>query len=457
MPQVADREAGRGAPAPSDAAVPEALDLLTQAARLLFINGQTTERTRKTVERLAAVLGLRAALFLQWDDLRVEVSSADEVLSRTTDASPLAVDMGKVAAATQLIAAADATHATAAGLRSRLLAIETAPPTSVLRFSAMAAAGAAALGVIFGADDPASLLLIAASAGGGGVLRRWVARFAANPFMQPACAALLAGLIGALASHLRLGAAPRLVMVCPCMVLVPGPHLLNGSLDLARARIDLGWARLLYASVIVLTICTGLLVGLGLGGAALPASGGSSTAPFGYDVLAAGVAVAAYGTFFSMPWRLLPVPMGIGMAAHALRWLVIGPGGASLEAGALVASLFAGTITTLLADRLRLPFAALGFASVVSLIPGVFMFQMAGDLTEAVGLGERASAGLWSRIAANGASAFMITLAIAMGLLLPRILLDRPVQAATRAPQRSSPSARPHPPLAHPDRRRLER
>jgi hypothetical protein len=39
------------------------------------------------------------------------------------------------------------------------------------------------------------------------------------------------------------------------MVLVPGPHILNGAIDLARTRIALGIARLTYASVIVLLIC----------------------------------------------------------------------------------------------------------------------------------------------------------------------------------------------------------
>jgi uncharacterized membrane protein YjjP (DUF1212 family) len=439
MQRIADRTDDRGAPATGDGEVPEALDLLLQVASLLFANGQTSERTTRTVEHLAESLGLRAQVFLNWGEVRIDVAGCGPAASGAAAVSPLAVEMGKVAAETRVIAATAAAGATTAAVRTQLAAIEGAPPASTLRFGAMAAAGAAALGVIFGVADLASLLLIAASAGAGGVLRRGLGRISANPFVQPACAALLAGLVGAVALRLHLGAAPRLVMVCPCMVLVPGPHLLNGALDLARARIALGWARLLFAGVIVLAICVGLLAGLGLGGAALPASGANATAPLGYDVAAAGVAVAAYGTFFSMPWRLLPIPMAVGMAAHALRWLAIGPGGASLETGALVAGLLAGAITTPLADRLHLPFAALGFASVVSLIPGVFVFQMAGGLTQAVSLGGGARPALWSDIADNGATAFMITLSIAIGLILPKLILDRdepPMAPAGRNRQR---------------------
>jgi len=66
--------------------------------------------------------------------------------------------------------------------------------------------------------------------------------------------------------------ATALVAFCPCMVLVPGPHLLNGAIDLVRTRIALAIARLTYAGIIVLMICFGLLLGFTVGGAALPAA-----------------------------------------------------------------------------------------------------------------------------------------------------------------------------------------
>jgi uncharacterized membrane protein YjjB (DUF3815 family) len=208
------------------------------------------------------------------------------------------------------------------------------------------------------------------------------------------------------------------------MVLVPGPHLLNGALDLARARIGLGASRIGFASLVVIMISTGLLAGLSLGGVILPVSGPSDPVPLGYDVIAAGVAVAAYGTFFSMPWPMLPIPILIGMLAHASRWLLIAICDASIETGALVACLLVGIVITPIADRLRLPFAGLAFASVVSLIPGVFLFRMAAGLVELIAAGGKAPPDLLPGVITDGATAAMIMLAMAFGLILPKMLIE---------------------------------
>ena len=146
--------------------------------------------------------------------------------------------------------------------------------------------------------------------------------------------------------------------------------------------------------------------------------------PLGYDVIAAGVAVAAYGTFFAMPWRMLPVPIAIGMLAHASRWAVISLAGASVQTGALAACLVVGIIVTPIADRLRLPFAAFAFASVVSLIPGVFLFRMTGGLVDLVMLGAKASVDLLLNTIADGATAMLIILAMAFGLILPKMCIE---------------------------------
>jgi uncharacterized membrane protein YjjP (DUF1212 family) len=402
----------------------EALELISSSARLLFGNGQTTERMMAATEQLGEALGFRASVFPRWGELVVRIEDDSGSRYDVVAAEPAGMDMRKVTATMTAIDRFREGRMDVAAMRSALDTITRLPPVSTARFALFAAAGAAALGVIFGAAHLYSLVLIAFSAGAGACLRRWLAGLSRNLFVQPLCAALFAGIIGAIAVRLQLASVLLLVAVCPCMVLVPGPHVLNGMIDLTRARITLGAARILYAGLIIVMICAGLLLGLALGGVSLPASGPSHSVPLGYDVLAAGVAVAAYGTFFSMPWRMLPIPIVIGMLAHASRWEAISVAGASAETGALIACLVVGVIITPIADRLQLPFAGVAFASVVSLIPGVFLFRMAGGMVEFATLGTQASQQLLFQVFADVTTAVLIILAMSFGLIIPKMCIQ---------------------------------
>jgi len=399
------------------------LETVALAASVLFECGQTTQRIVVAAERLGRALGMRVTLHLHWDQITVKIDGTPS--SETVHAMPLGVDMGKVLATMTIVdQVCDGTLPSKAA-RGALASVPRLPPASTLRFALFAAVGGASLGVIFGALDAASLLLITFSAGIGALLRRRLAMLAANPFIQPLCAAAIAGVVGAVAARFQLSSAPSLIALCPGMVLVPGPHILNGAIDLARTRIALGIARLAYAGLIVLMICVGLLSGLAAGGAPLPAAVSSAAVPLGADVIAAGCAVAAFGTFFSMPWRLLPFPIAVGMLAHAVRWALISLAGAHVAAGTLVACILVGLIVTPIADRMHLPFAAFGFSSTVSMMPGFFLFRTAGALLALTSIGERAPVELIASIVANGTTAFLIILAMTFGLILPRMLFER--------------------------------
>ncbi|MFW1447855.1 hypothetical protein ACEWAJ_24580, partial [Vibrio parahaemolyticus] len=81
-------------------------------------------------------------------------------------------------------------------------------------FTFAAAAGAAALAVIFGVAHLAAVFLIVLSAAAGALVRRTVALLSTNLFIQPFCAALLAGIVGGLAVRYDLSSSLRLVAVC---------------------------------------------------------------------------------------------------------------------------------------------------------------------------------------------------------------------------------------------------
>ena len=150
------------------------------------------------------------------------------------------------------------------------------------------------------------------------------------------------------------------------MILIPGPHILNGALDLAALRIPLGSSRLGFATLTVFSICAGLVIGLALGRSDLPAFEPARQVPLWLDTIAAGVAAASYGIFFSMPVRVLVWPVLAGMVAYAARWEAMSVLGMNAILGTGIACLIVGMSLVPIAQRLRLPFAAM-----VSLIPGV--------------------------------------------------------------------------------------
>jgi len=417
---------GRALPATSQ----KRSDLVLAFARVLHVNGESTDDTVAAGERLAGHLDLRARIIPRWGALQIQ--SAEEGSLSVGAADPTGIEMDRVTSALRAIDQVAADRLAPPAALEAIRAISHAPPAPTWLFTLAAAAGAAALSVIFGVQHPVAVALIAASAAIGAVLRRAVSRYSTNPFLQPLSAALLAGMIGALAVRYQLSSSLRLVAVCPCMILVPGPHVLNGMMDLAAVRVHLGASRLIYAGLVILMISAGLLIGLRVLGVSLPVDAPGRPVPLWLDVVAAGVAVAAYSIFFSTPLRMLAWPIAVGMLAHALRWWTLAVTGAEAATGAFVACLLVGLVLAPVARRRHMPFAAIGFASVVSMIPGVFLFRMASGVLQLAN-GSDTTLDLLGATIADGVTALSVILAMSFGLIIPKIAVDRFGDRATRA------------------------
>lgn len=390
------------------------------AAAMLYANGQSTDMTQTAVARLNRGLDLDAILIPSWSMLTLTAESSREMVL-TQPISPTGINMRRVATLMRVIDRAQDGPLELPALARAITAAEDERPSNTAAFTLACATGAGALAVIFGATHPLTVLVVAVGAAAGGLLRRWLGHAGAGPLVQVFAAAAIAGAIGAAATHLNLGASTALVAVCQAMVLVPGPHILNGALDLLDLRVSLGLARLGYGALLLGAISGGLVLGLSLGGQTLAVSAPAGAAPFCLDVLAAAIAAASYPVYFSMRWRMIGWPIGVGALAHAVHWWVL-HAGASLALAAFLSCLLAGAILVPVSHYMRIPFAGIGFASVVALVPGVYVFR---TLSGFALFGSDPSPALLSAATSDLIVASITVTGMAIGLALPMHLIGR--------------------------------
>ncbi|WP_382304012.1 threonine/serine exporter ThrE family protein [Herbiconiux sp. UC225_62] len=397
--------------------------LVAEAAAVLQSSGESTSVTLAAVERMNRGLGADFEVIPAWTAVTIADRRAQDALpARIVQAPPTGISMRAVA---ELMRTVDRLGERTAGRPDLLDALgraRTVRPANVWIFLLACATGAGSLAIIFGAQDAAAVLLAAGSAALGGAIRRLLGRAHIGPVGQVFAAAFVAGVIGGVAVQADLSSSLRLIAVCPAMILVPGPHILNGALDLLALRIPLGFARLGYAALLLLSIGTGLAIALAIFGTDLPTDPAGRTVPFWFDVLAAAVAAASYPVYFSMPYRLIVWPVVVGALAHGLRWWAMSVWGLNIVAGAFLACLLVGLVLAPVAHKFHIPFAGVGFAAVVSLVPGVFVFRAidaVGSLPFS-GADPQLLGGI-----SDGITAVLIIMAMAVGLAVPMHLSGR--------------------------------
>ena len=146
--------------------------------------------------------------------------------------------------------------------------------------------------------------------------------------------------------------------------------------------------------------------------------------PFWRDTLAGGVAAICYGVFYAMPSRMLVWPACIGLLAHGADWAAVSLAGLGIVPAVAVASFVAGSALVPVAKRFHLPFAGIGFASVVSMLPGIFLFPMSSDLVAIAQRGTASTPALIQGSVVDGTTAILVVLGMALGLLCPKSLSD---------------------------------
>lgn len=193
----------------------------------------------------------------------------------------------------------------------------------------------------------------------------------------PLTAAFIGALLGGFAIRQGWTRSPELVVVVPALMLVPGPHLINGLLDMIDNQVPMSLSRLGLATAILLASALGIVLGVELTIPDFDFSGPAGSADqlnLASDMVLAGIATCGFAVFFNVPWSHLGLAAAGGMAGHGVRFLML-EAGARPEAAAFLGGLTVGAISGWMARRRQSPVAVTAFAGAVTMIPGLSLYR----------------------------------------------------------------------------------
>jgi uncharacterized membrane protein YjjB (DUF3815 family) len=240
-------------------------------------------------------------------------------------------------------------------------------------------------------------------------------------FAQLFAAGLIGAVLGGLAIRQGWTGTPGFCLIVPALMLVPGPHLINGVHDMLENHMQTGVCRLGLAIVMLTAAALGVAAGgwLTLGPATLstaPSEAMRLTLPL--DMALAGVAACGFGAIYNAPWRVLWVSALCGMVGHGIRYLCLAHLSLGLEMSTLFACLAIGLMAQAAADRLRLPFPAVAFAGAVPMMPGVFIYQSIAGAIRLAAAGTAADPAVAAATLARSCQSVFVVGAMVIGLLV---------------------------------------
>jgi uncharacterized membrane protein YjjP (DUF1212 family) len=352
--------------------------LLIQAGRLLL---EYNESTRGIIETLTSTAKILTAapchVAVSYRSIAISLGDESPVLATVKE---LRLNAAVHTRIHEVLEQVRCGRIDAAQALVRLSRVEADSPRHARWLVALLLGGAACgFAKLLGADAGAVGIAGAATALGLPA-RQELARRHASLLAPPFAAALIGALLGGIAIRLGWTQTPELALVVPALMIVPGPHFLNGLLDLADNHLSMSLSRLGLAMGVLLASALGLAIGircvfLRADFPDQPASTIQLT--LAADILLAGIATCGFAAFFNTPWRRLWMATVGGMAGHGLRFMAL-QSGCEPEIAAFFGGLVVGAVSNWLARPSHAPVAVIAFAGAVTMIPGSSFYQALG-------------------------------------------------------------------------------
>ena len=393
-----------------------ALRFLQLSARLLLEYNVRSKSIERRIERIASHLGVDVQTIVGYREVTLTLADGRTLHAQARE---LRIDVAISAGAIHVI---DELCLDRIGIDEATHSLEMLEPLAPRHgrwvVAVLFGLAAAAIAWLLRADWGA-IAVSGVSSALGLIARRELAKRSVTLFAQPFAAGLIGAALGGLAIRLGWTQTPGFCLIVPALMLVPGPHLINGVYDMFENHIQTGVSRLALATGVLIATALGVVLGgwLTLGPTTL------STAPseaipltLVLDAALAGVAACGFGAFYNAPWRVLWVSILCGVVGHGLRYLCLDYLGVVMST--LLACLAIGLIANVAANRMHLPFSAVAFAGAVPMMPGVFIYQSIAGAMRLSAAGTSADPAIAAATLALSFKSVFVVGAIAIGLLI---------------------------------------
>jgi uncharacterized membrane protein YjjB (DUF3815 family) len=279
------------------------------------------------------------------------------------------------------------------------------------------AAAAVSLARLLGADMGAQAIA-AISTALGLLARQELGRRNASVLVIPFAAAVVAGILGGVAMRQGWTNTTGLALVVPALVLVPGPHILNGLLDIIDNYVLAGIGRLTLAGGILVSTSVGLVVGVELILGQLPNDSAAANVSLSLvsDMILAGVASCGFAITYNTPWPHVALAAAVGMVGHGVRFLALDSNW-RLDAATFLGGYSVGFIAACLARFLRTPVAVIAFAGAVTMMPGMQLYRALGGALQLAEKDPSSNSQALAEIVGNGLQGSLVAGALAIGVV----------------------------------------
>ena len=393
------------------------IELLAHAGRLLLENNESTGEIHRALTATATALGGEAChIAVSYGGVAVSLAGEGPALESVRELRYNTAVQARVHRILELVRRGVLEPATAVACLGHVEADTRRHP----RWLAVLVLGAAAasLAGLLGADAGAAAVAALAT-GLGLVARQELGRRHFSLLTLPLTAALIGAVLGGLAIRLGWTGTPELVLIVPALMLVPGPHLINGLLDLIDNYLPMSLARLGLATGILLASALGIVLGVELTlPGPLPAEQATHAdhLSLASDIVLAGLVTCGFGVFYNTAWGQLGMAILGGMAGHGLRFLAL-EAGSTLEAATFLGGLAVGGVSAWMARTSKTPVAVIAFAGAVTMMPGLHMYRaLAGALQLARQTGPTDSPIVGATLG-NALQACLVVSGLAVGLV----------------------------------------